>query len=433
MPKLKISKSSVDAIESVSVEQTYWDDRLSGFGVKVTPAGNKVYVYRYRIAQPGRAAQTAPRKYTIGKHGELTPDQARKRAQELAALVASGVDPREQEIAILDAKREAQREKEEHARQETELAFDRVARRWLEHYEHEKEHRRSSVAMAELVVRRYLEPAFGAKPFPKIDHGDLQSLIDSIPTAKRAMRRNVFAYASVLFGWAARRRYISSNPLTLMDKPVAAASRDRVLSDAELRKVWLAARELAQPWSEFYHLLILTGQRKSEVAGMTWDELDRDNAVWVIPAERAKNKSPHMVPLSEPVIARLDLLAGGIGWPEQGPVLTTKGRVSISGFSKAKRTLDERLVKICDGKSIPEWRVHDLRRTVATGLQRLGVRFEVTEAVLNHVSGAKGGIAGVYQRHDWAEEKRTALRGWATHIERLLYGTETTNSPKDNQ
>lgn len=422
MAKIRIGKSAVDAVQPQEREEVYWDDRLAGFGLKVTPTGSKVYIYRYRVALPGQAAKTAPKKYTIGKHGEITPDQARKRAQELASIVASGADPREQQIAMLSAKKEAIRREQELRRQENDFAFDRIAARWLEHYEHEKDRRPSSVIMAQLVVRRYLLPKFCSQPITQIGQKDLQSVIDAIPLNKRAMRRNVFAYASVLFGWAARRQYIPTNPLSSMEKPQAPVSRDRVLDDVELAKVWKAAELLPDPWGTFYRLLCLTGQRKSEVAGMAWSELDRPSAVWKIPAERAKNKSPHLVPLSVPVIVELDRLARGQSWPQAGYALTTNGRTPISGFSKAKRMLDEQIAELGEGKPLSHWRVHDLRRTVATGFQRLGVRFEVTEAVLNHISGAKGGIAGVYQRHDWAEEKRAALDAWASYVNRCAGG-----------
>lgn len=425
--RIKISKASVDLVQPQEREAVHWDDRLAGFGLKVTPAGSKVYIYRYRMALPGQAAATPPKKYTIGKHGELTPDQARKRAQELAALVATGIDPREREAEALNAKQALATREEELRRLEQDLAFDRIAARWLEHYEHEKGRRPSSVTMAKMVVRLYLKPSFGSRPIPKIELKDLQSVIDAIPLNKRAMRRNVFAYASVLFGWALRRQYISTNPLASMEKPQAPIARDRVLDDVELAMVWKAAEAMPVPWAPFYRLLIMTGQRKSEVAGMAWSELDRSSAIWTIPAERAKNKNSHLVPLSEAVTAELDVLADGQQWPTTGYVLTTTGRTPISGFSKAKRMLDQKITDIDEGGALPPWRVHDLRRTAATGLQRLGVRFEVTEAVLNHVSGAKGGIAGVYQRHDWAAEKRAALDAWAGHVRQLITGITATN------
>jgi integrase len=192
---------------------------------------------------------------------------------------------------------------------------------------------------------------------------------------------------------------------------------------------------MAMPWGPFYRIAILTGQRREEVAALRWAELDREAREWIVPADSVKNGVVHIVPLSGSVVQELDAIAGGEGWPKSGFVLTTTGRTPISGFSKAKKALDTKLLELRQAASDAEleveplaaWRLHDLRRTVATGLQRLGIRFEVTEAVLNHVSGAKGGVAGIYQRHDWKDEKRAALAAWAAHIDRLLHSAETGN------
>jgi integrase len=153
------------------------------------------------------------------------------------------------------------------------------------------------------------------------------------------------------------------------------------------------------------------------VASLSWQELGRREQLWTLPSHRAKNKKPHLVPLSPAAIEILDEVAGASTWPSEGLVFSTTGKTSPSGFSKAKRKLDEYMITAAaSGAERQPWRLHDLRRTVATGLQRLGARFEVTEAVLNHVSGSRGGIAGVYQRHDWAEEKRSALNAWCKHV-----------------
>ena len=167
---------------------------------------------------------------------------------------------------------------------------------------------------------------------------------------------------------------------------------------------------------------------------MGWAELDRATATWVIPASRAKNGSAHIVPIAADVVAELDRLALAIQikakaeapdakrWPKAGLVLTTTGRTPISGITKAKAALDEAITKARadQGGALSAWRIHDIRRTMATGFQRLGIRFEVTEATLNHVSGARGGVAGIYQRHDWRDEKRTALEAWARHVAVIL-------------
>lgn len=439
MAKAAITKRTVDAAKPADRDQFIWDDGVSGFGLKVTPSGGKIYVFQYRIARPGEADRTPARRYTIGKHGSLTPEQARKRAKALAALVEGGIDPRQRDLDAFAAKDEAGRLADEKARLEGDLAFDNVAERWLDHYENEKSRRPSSVRLAKLVVNNHLKPKLKSKPLPHIGRSDLQPVLDAIPAKQRGMRRAVFAYASVLFGWAAKRGDIANNPLAGMAKPEAPKARDRVLTDDELAAAWTGSQTLADPFGVFFRLLILTGQRRTEVAGINWTELDRATAAWTIPADRAKNRVTHIVPLSSEVIAELDRMAlakqvkakepepNAKSWPKVGYVLTTTGRTPISGITKAKDALDVAIAKARDGKALPGWRIHDLRRTLATGFQRLGVRFEVTEATLNHVSGAKGGIAGVYQRHDWKDEKRSALATWARHIEALLKPKEKEN------
>lgn len=425
MPKAAITKRTVDAAKPAERDQFIWDTDVAGFGLKVTPAGGKVYVFQYRMARPGEAARTAAKRYTIGKHGKLTADQARSRARELAAMVEMGTDPRQAELdafAAIEAEKSA---KAERVRLETELAFDRAADTWLEYYEHEKGRRPASVRQARLVVANHLKPALGSKPMPHIDRSDLQPILDSIPAKQKATKRAVFAYASILFGWAAKRGMINGNPLTAMERPSPPDARKRVLTDAELAGTFRATHDCRTPFGAFFRLLILTGQRRSEVASMEWSELDRAGAVWTIPAERAKNKASHIVPLSAPVLEELDRLAGVEGqekqnWPVSGFVLTTTGENAISGISKAKLALDAAIEKARDGEALAAWRIHDLRRTLANGLQRLGVRFEVTEAVLNHVSGAKSGVAGVYQQHDWKDEKRSALDAWARHVASIV-------------
>lgn len=427
-----ISKRSVDAAEKASKDWFLWDDDLAGFGLKVTPAGGKVYVFQYRLARPGEAEKTPARRYTIGKHGKLTPEQARKRAKELAALVSQGVDPRQLELDAIVASDEADKAAAERTRLDGELAFENIADVWLDHYENEKDRRPSSVRQAKLIVKGHLKPKLTGKPLPHITRSDLQPIIDAIPAKQRGMRRAVFAYASVLFGWAHRRGDIAENPLAGMVKPEAPKARDRVLEDEELAALWNATSSSNAPFGPFFRLLILTGQRRSEVAAINWAELDRASTMWTIPAGRAKNGVAHLVPLPGAVVDELDALAlaeqvkakvaepDKERWPKAGYVLTTTGRSPISGITKAKDALDAAAKEARKGVALPGWRIHDLRRTLATGFQRLGIRFEVTEAVLNHVSGAKSGVAGIYQRHNWAAEKRHALDAWATFVEELL-------------
>ena len=189
-------------------------------------------------------------------------------------------------------------------------------------------------------------------------------------------------------------------------------SRDRVLTDRELAAVWCVAEKIGGSFGRIVQLLILTGQRREEVTGLSWPELSEDRLTWTIPGARAKNGKAHIVPL--PAMARELLPAKpGVNGQEPGLVFPGQRGTAFAGWSKSKAQLDT-------SSGVVNWRIHDLRRTLATGLQRLGVRLEVTEAVLNHVAGSRGGIVGIYQRHNWALEKRAALEAWADHLQSLV-------------
>ena len=437
MAKAPITKRTVDASQPGDVEYIVWDDggkeTVKGFGLKVTPAGSKVYLYQYRLARPGMAEKTNPKKYTIGKHGNLTPDQARARAKELAAMVDRGVDPRQAELDAVAALDEAQRLADEQAKLDGELLFEKVAADWLADYE--EHHRPSTVGQAKVSVNKYLAPKLSGKPMPSIKKADIQAVIDAIPVKQKATRQQVYAYASILWRWALQKDKVHDNPVPNMAKPPVPEKRNRVLTEDELAIVWKAALTLREPFGSFYRLLILTGQRREEVGGMDWAELNRANASWIIPEDRAKNGHAHYVPLAPAVIAELDSIAGlahqkkkvdqkeAGAWPIYGPVISMSGKHTLSCFSQAKLELDEAIVKLSAGfQTISAWRVHDLRRTFATGLQKLGVRLEVTEAILNHISGSKAGVAGVYQLYDWADEKAEALATWAATVFALAKG-----------
>jgi integrase len=222
-----------------------------------------------------------------------------------------------------------------------------------------------------------------------------------------AMAARTAAYGKAAYGWAVKRGALSVNPfLNLPVRPTE--RRERVLTDDELAAIWRAT-DGSGPFSGIVRLLVLTGQRREEVAGMTWAELSGDFSTWTIPASRAKNGATHIVPLSAPA---QDLLREA---PRFGELVFPGLRGTFNGWGKAKAALDAR-------SGVAGWRLHDLRRTAATGLQRLGVRLEVTEQVLNHVSGSRAGIVGVYQRHDFADETRAALEAWGEHVEAIVEG-----------
>jgi integrase len=217
------------------------------------------------------------------------------------------------------------------------------------------------------------------------------------------------------FSWCLKNRRIDVNPCAGVAKPRAGAPRERVLSDEEIVAVWRGSETLAAPYTAMVKLLILTGGRVREVAGIRFSELSTDG-VWTLPKERAKNRREHRVPLPKP--AR-DIIAGVPRIAGSDFVLTFTGERGVDGHSSVKRALDE-------ASKVRGWVLHDLRRTLATNLQRLGVRLEVTEAVLNH-TGSRAGIVGIYQRYAFDDEKRQALEAWAARLEALVEGRDRSN------
>jgi len=213
-----------------------------------------------------------------------------------------------------------------------------------------------------------------------------------------------YAALSSMFSWLQRRRWVDGNPCTSVHRPPPLKTRDRVLIDAEIAKFWAACDTVREPFGRLFKLLLLTGCRLNEVAGMTHAELSNDGTTWSIPGERTKNRRAYVVPL--PPLAR-ELIASVA---EEGElVFTTNGKTPVSGWSKLKKRLDEAM-------KIPPWRLHDLRRTFVTGLIELGIPPHIVELAVNHISGTRSGVAGVYNRSEMMPERREALERWARYV-----------------
>jgi integrase len=279
------------------------------------------------------------------------------------------------------------------------------------------------------------------KPIRKIDGHDIWNVIDEArrigvpglearnPDKSDARARGLFVALSSFFTWAQRHRLVEVNPCRTVPRPAAAMVRDRVLTNDEARWFWQATEAAdaprrsgaPKPFKALLRLLLLLGQRLDEVAGMTREEL-RDDGSWHLAGNRTKNKKAHVVPL--PTQAR-DLIASVPG--HEGLVFSTTGTSPVSGWSRMKRRLDEHMLALAKqergGKAtIPPWRLHDLRRTAVTGMAELGIRPDVIELTVNHVSGHRGGIAGVYNRSELLDERRAALERWSLHVAGLVSG-----------
>lgn len=381
-----------------------FDASLRGFGLRVTAAGARVFLYQYRF---GRLL----RRLRLGAWPGLTTTQARRLAETHRGAVHAGGDPVGTRRAAHAETAAAEVEARAQAASDA-LTVAVVIDRWQDTHlaGRSASYRKSAPARLRTALAHHL-----GLSAVDLSHADAVAMLDATrrdcgPVAANRVR----AYARACLGWAHSRGMLSANPFGAVPKPAQERARDRVLDDDELGRVWRATEGLESPWQAIVRLLVLTGQRRTEVAGMRWVEVSPDRpggAVWSLPGTRTKNRHAHDVPLSSAAAAIVEAAPRFKGCP----LALSDGRPRPpSGFGKAKVRLDALIAQ--DGVPLAPWTLHDLRRTVATGLQRQGVRLEVTEAVLNHVSGSRGGIVGVYQRHAWATEKRAALDAWAAHV-----------------
>lgn len=248
-------------------------------------------------------------------------------------------------------------------------------------------------------------------PSPIINGSTAGAILDALVQEGTPSQANhALGNIKTLFRWCVDRDMLAVSPIDKIRKPAKKNSRARVLTDAELVKVWHAFEAEGYPFGFMGKLLLLTGQRRGEVTEMRWDQINVGNRTWTIPAELAKNSREHVLPLSDAALAVLKSV------PRLSEVRVFPARNNdanaISGFTRAKDRFD-RLSGVTD------WTIHDLRRTVATGLAQLGVAPHIIERVLNHVSGTFAGVAGVYNRFQYQDEMRSAMERWAVHVQQL--------------
>jgi integrase len=284
---------------------------------------------------------------------------------------------------------------------------------------HAKPNKRTWRESARLLDKDFV-PVFADRRFADLTADDFQSCVDAVADRGAPVLANrLYAELSKLCKWAASRRVrlIPSNPFRDIEKPLTSERsrrRQRVLSDAELALVWQATDALRFPWSQIVKLLILTGQRRTEVASMNWGELDLTNAVWNLPPARTKNKQAHAVPLAPAAVAILRAVPRFARRPAQTDFCF--GLTPPRSFSDAKKALDKAVTRLNGGAPLAPWTLHDLRRSFVTGAARLRVDLAVIERAVNHTSGTFAGIVGVYQTHKFEPEVRAAMERWAAHV-----------------
>jgi integrase len=371
--KLALPKSKADAI--------YFDDELPNFGVRLRKGGSRKFVVHYRQAG-------IQRRHTIGSAATMTLDEARKRARKVLVAVDDGKDP----AAEKEAKRAA-----------SGLIFAAVAQDYLEACQ-------TRIKPRSLLATTYhLQKLW--RPLHKLALGAVSRAVVAGQLRVIGKERGLItanrsrSTLSAMFAWSIGEGLCENNPVIGTNKPTDEKPRERVLSDAELVAIWKGVP--ANDFGRIVKLLMLTAQRRDEIGGLRWSEVDTEEKLITLPSARTKNGLEHKVPLSDSALALLPI--------QSRDLVFGRGADGWGGWSKGKRTTDK-------ASGVKDWTLHDLRRTAATRMADIGIQPHIIEAVLNHVSGHKAGVAGTYNRSVYANEKRAALDAWANHLKVIISG-----------
>jgi integrase len=383
-----VAKITLRTIAGLAPGSYVADAVVQGFGVRRQKDGAYYYLrFRRNGAQHMRS---------IGRHGSpWTPDSARTEAKRLLGVAISG-DPFAKPIPAEAFGAEVERY----------LRKQQAALKPRTYVELERHLRRDCGPLSRLRLT-------------EIDRRTIALRLAEVETASGPIARNrVRSSLSAFFNWAVREGLLDANPVTGTARANERGSRDRVLTRQEVAELWAALPEGG--FGEIVRLLILTGQRREEIGGLKWSEVDLDRSLIVLPPERTKNLRQHEVPLSTQARAIIERQPKRKG----RDFIFGIGELGFSGWSKSKERLDHALLakrRAADrrAKPLPSWRFHDLRRTAATQMAELGVLPHIVEVALNHISGHKAGVAGVYNRSKMSDAVRDALQRWADHLERI--------------
>jgi integrase len=381
------------------------DGKITGLYLVLQPSGAKSWALRYRAA--GK-----PAKLTLGSYPKIDLATARRKAQEALGEVASGKNP----AADKKAAREAQK-----SEQSTADRVEAVANSFIERYV-KRNVGASWARETERLLRVEVIPEIGGKRISEVTRADIHNLLDAMVDRGSPINANrLLAVLRRMFNWTVERGHIERSPCDKIKAPATETARDRVLSDDEIRAAWRAFENVGWPFGRIAQLLLLTGARRDEIAAARWSEIDLKAKTWTVAKERSKNGVAHEIPMPD---AALDILKSlpRIGERKDGFVFTTNTRAAVSGWSRAKSQVDKAILAVMQGVAPAHWTFHDLRRTAASGMAGIGIPPHVVEAVLNHRSGTIKGVAAVYNRYNYATEKREALDKWAARVVAIVGG-----------
>ncbi|QPQ55422.1 tyrosine-type recombinase/integrase [Allosphingosinicella flava] len=381
MPVKALTNKTLEALKPNAKRYEVHDLLCPGMSVRVSAQGQKVFSVKFRYG-------LNQKRMKLGVYPRITLATAREKAMDILRQVDEGIDPTKR-------------------RRTPNMKVEAVCGEFIRLH---AQARNKSWREAERILVREFVGTFGQRDIREIKRFDVLEIMDAAVARGSTYQANrILSNIRKLFNWCVERGIVEISPINGLKAPTKEESRDRVLEDDEIVRLLRACRNDVYPFRQFVPILLATAQRRGELAEMRWSEVDLTAKQWVIPADRSKNGKPHVVPLSP---YALDVLNEVPRFLDCDYVFTTTRNSPVSGFSKMLRRLSE-------GSQTSDWRLHDLRRTAASGMARAGVAPHVVEKVLNHISGTISGVAAVYNRYAYDAEKREALDDWGRVLEQL--------------
>lgn len=400
MPSIRFTAVAVEKLVPSDSRVDYYDSEVPGLVLRISPSGAKCWSFTYRVT--GK-----PRRLSLGAHPGVSLKLARDRARDARAAVQRGEDP-------VEDKKTEQRHKKL-------TGFASCARDFVEKY---AKRNQRTWKETESLLERFPIPEWGDKPVADIRRRDVVDLLDKVAAKTPYQANHLRAYLSRLFKWLIEREVIEVSPVAGVAQRIKPQARSRILSDAELAVLWHATLKVGGAFGAAARFLMTTGVRRDEASRLRWDELDGSWAA--MPASRMKAGRDFRAPLSTTALA---IVEGMPKFDKCPYVFTTNGRAAISGWSKPKLQFDKLMAEAL-GEAVTPWRLHDLRRTVASGLAGLGYRAEVIKRVLGHAANSNDVTAVHYNWHNYDAEAMAAMQAWANHIAKLIAPKQSEEVPE---
>lgn len=386
--KHTLTTKSLDAMKPATVKRYEVQDVKSpGLHVRVSTTGAKVF---YTMVRPNGSRK----RIKIGPYPVVSLADARRKAMEIARDVELGEFDKTPDVTVATAP-----------------TLGEAIPQFIELYAkpNTKDWKRT-----QSVLRKF--DSLNDRPLDQIKRQEVSKVLDGIIANGTPYRANrALSAIKKLMNWCVMRGDIETSPVALLRPPTREIPRDRVLSDDEIRAIWRHSEAEDYPFGPFLKLLMITGQRRSEVSGMRWSELNLEEGIWELPASRVKNARLNIVPLPPQAV---DILRSLHRFLDSDFVFTTTGCSAISGFGRLKSRIETVMPE-----NTQDWRFHDFRRTASTGMAKIGVTPHVIDAVTNHKSGVVSGVGATYNRYTYLNEKRDALEQWANHVDKLTKPT----------